>query len=64
MLQQRMEELSWRNGGKASSELYGEVAVVDRCVAYIWAWGDNRENEFVIVQLVTHGPSVLIMVPV
>ena len=34
ILQQRME-LRWRNGGKASIELYGEVAVVDRCVAYI-----------------------------
>ena len=29
-----MIELRWRDGGKAPSELYGEVAVVDGGVAY------------------------------
>ena len=37
-------KLRWRNGGKAPSELYGEVAVVDRGVAYIRAWRNNRES--------------------
>ena len=39
-------ELRWRDGGKAPSELYGEVAVVDGGVAYIRAWGNNKENVF------------------
>ena len=39
-------ELRWRDGGKAPSELYGEVAAVDGGVAYIRAWGNNKENVF------------------
>ena len=39
-------KLRWRDGGKAPSELYGEVAVVDGGVAYVRAWGNNKEILF------------------